>query len=62
MQSTVIRAQPPRAMPATAVYEPAMATKMVEWSARRMRRRATGSQVRRWNRALTPKSSEIDRA
>ncbi len=49
-------------MPATAVYEPAMAMKMVEWSARRMRLRPTGPQVCRWKRALTPNSEEMDKA
>ena len=62
MQSTAVRAQPLRAIPATAVYEPAMAMKMVEWSARRIRRRPTGPQVCRWKRALTPNSSEMEKA
>ena len=39
-----------------------MAMKMVEWSARRMRRRPTGPQVCRWKRALTPNSREMDTA
>ena len=39
-----------------------MAMKIVEWSARRIRRRPTGPQVWRWNRALTPNSSEMEQA
>ena len=39
-----------------------MAMKIVEWSARRIRRRPTGPQVCRWKRALTPNSSEMETA
>ena len=39
-----------------------MNTKIIEWSARRIRADARGDQVRRWYRALMPKRPQIPAA
>ena len=40
------------------VYVPAMNTKIIEWSSRRMSWYARGVQTRRWYRALVPNNAQ----
>ena len=49
---------PFRASSATGVYVPAISTKIMEWSSRRIQRLAAGRQVTRWYRALVPSSAD----
>ena len=44
------------------VYEPAMSTKIIEWSARRIQRAAAGDHERRWYNAEVPNNPQIPAA
>ena len=47
---------------ANGVYEPAISTKIIEWSRRFMRTSAAGDHFRRWYRALAPYMPDSDSA